>query len=284
MSNGVRDDPVFSIVVPVYNMASFVGDCLRSILKQDYPHIQLIVIDGGSKDGSKEVIRQFANKLFYWCSERDDGQTDALNKGFSRATGDIYCWLNADEEYSPDALRAVADAFRKGPNVDLVYGNRVDCDQNGSPIQTVRRPRMHPKNFTLHCGGVLPTDATFWSARAHKATGELDHQRFPHLAMDYDWFMRLSFHVDDWVYLDRAIGLFKHHANRQTRPEYRDEVQALWSLARARCIQEKNVSAMELVLGWFCWGAWARIQSKNLRLPRISTLLRILGSERRRTS
>ncbi len=276
-----RKHLVISVVVPVYNMASFIGDCLRSVVDQDYPHVQVIVIDGGSTDGTRDIVEKFKDKLFYRCYEPDGGQTDALNKGFACATGDINCWLNADEEYLPGTLTAVAEEFRRGKDVDLVYGNRVDCDENGVALRTLRRPRMHPKHYTLYCGGVLPTDATFWSARAHRAAGSLDAGAFPRLAMDYDWFLRLSFYVKGWVYLDRSMSLFKHHGKRQTKVEKTEEVRALWLQARRKCLNTKQVSAISLALGWIYWGTLARLQQGNLRTPKGSTLLRLLSAVKR---
>lgn len=270
-------DPVITVVVPVFNTALFIGDCLRSILRQNGVRTEIIVIDGGSTDGSREVIEGFQADLAYWASEADDGQTHALNKGFDCATGDILCWLNADEEYLPGALSAVADAFLADPDIDFVFGDRVVCDATGVPLHTVRKPRMHPKRYTLYCGGVYPSDATFWSARAHRAAGGLDAERFAHLAMDYDWFLRLSPHVKGWVRLDRQISLFKNHNARKTTADTRQEVEKLWTLARARFRERHGVGSLDLAAGWLYWGMRHRAQLGDVRLPRASTLYRLLA-------
>src|SRR6266699_7076762 len=100
-----------SVVTPSYNQAQYLETTLRSVLEQDYPHLEHIVIDGGSTDSSVAVLQRDSSRLAHWCSEKDRGQADANAKGFQRATGDILCWLNSDDVFLPGALRAVAEFF-----------------------------------------------------------------------------------------------------------------------------------------------------------------------------
>ncbi len=108
--------PKISIVTPSYNQAEFLERTILSVLNQNYPNLEYIIIDGGSTDGSVEIIKKYEKFLAYWVSEKDKGQADAINKGFKRATGDIVAWQNSDDTYSPDALQSVAGFFRQNPN------------------------------------------------------------------------------------------------------------------------------------------------------------------------
>src|SRR5262245_28439570 len=107
-------EPRFTIVTPSFNQARFLERALRSVAEQDYPHVEHFVIDGGSTDGSVDVIRKYAHRLAGWVSERDAGQADALDKGFRRATGDILAWINSSDEYLPGAFRRVAERYVSG--------------------------------------------------------------------------------------------------------------------------------------------------------------------------
>ena len=136
--------PRITIITPVFNNVHFIESCILSILNQNYPNLEYIVIDGGSNDGTLEIIENYAEKLTYFISEKDRGQTHALNKGFAKATGQILAWLNADEEYLPGTLLEVGKHFKNYPDLDLYYGQRIIVDINKNEIGRKYFPKMSP--------------------------------------------------------------------------------------------------------------------------------------------
>src|SRR5262249_25886537 len=122
--------PGFSIVMPSFRQAHYIDRSIRSILNQRYPDTELIVIDGGSQDGTVAILESYARQLAYWRSEPDQGQSDALNKGFRQATGEIVGWLNSDDLYLPGAFQDVARVFNAHPEIDVVYGDWFAIDPN----------------------------------------------------------------------------------------------------------------------------------------------------------
>ena len=123
--------PLVSIVTPSYNQAIYLEDTLRSVLNQDYPRIEYIVIDGGSTDGSQEIIQRYADRLAYWTSEPDSGQADAINKGLRRTTGEIVAWLNSDDMYMADAVQEAVEALDASPEAGMVYADGLMVDAGG---------------------------------------------------------------------------------------------------------------------------------------------------------
>ena len=121
--------PRISIVTPSFNQGRFLERTILSVLNQNYPNLEYIVMDGGSTDESVEIIKKYENYLAYWISEKDNGQSDAIKKGFQKSTGEILAWLNSDDIYLSGALRGVAGFFRDGKGTEVVYGNRYIIDE-----------------------------------------------------------------------------------------------------------------------------------------------------------
>ena len=127
-----------TIVTPSYNQARFLEATIRSVLSQDYPSIEYLLIDGASTDGSVDIIRRYSDRLAWWVSERDSGQSEAINKGLQRAKGEIIGWLNSDDLYLPGAVTAAVAAFRKHPEAGLVYGDALAIDAQGRGFNLMR--------------------------------------------------------------------------------------------------------------------------------------------------
>jgi glycosyltransferase involved in cell wall biosynthesis len=207
--------PLVSIVTPSFNQARYLEETILSVLDQDYPRTELIVMDGGSSDGSLAVIEKYAARLAHWVSEADLGQTDAINKGFSLARGEIYAWLNSDDTYRPGAVGEAVEALRQRPDVGMVYGQAYYVDEAG------RAMARYPAGPTDHRGlrrGVttIPQQTTFFRSRLWKMVGPLDPSFY--YAMDYDLWVRLSA-VSPIAYVRRPWANFRIHDASNTRRE-----------------------------------------------------------------
>ncbi|HNY64286.1 MAG TPA: glycosyltransferase family 2 protein [Deltaproteobacteria bacterium] len=185
------EQPLLSIVTPSYNQAGFLEEAILSVLAQDYPHIEYIIIDGGSTDGSIDIIRKHAGHLTSWVSEPDAGQCDAINKGWRMSSGDIVAWLNADDTYCPGAVSTVVDLFRRNPGTVLVHGGANTCDREGRRVLFTKRPAgMDPYGMIAACGGVSTQPSVFLSRAVLEDVGYLDPGL--HYVMDWEYWIRIG--------------------------------------------------------------------------------------------
>ncbi|TXI79038.1 MAG: glycosyltransferase [Flavobacteriales bacterium] len=180
---------LISIITPSYQQRAYLEECLRSVHEQAYPYLEHIVVDGGSDDGSREVIEQHAHRLAWWCSEADRGQSDAINKGLGHATGGVFSWLNSDDRLLPGALQAVGDAFAADPNLVVLEGHRLlespDGVQERSRLNDTARPDA------LFIAPAVNQQSTFYHRDAVRAVGGVDPTL--HYAMDLDLWWRVLF-------------------------------------------------------------------------------------------
>ncbi|GIV64217.1 MAG: hypothetical protein KatS3mg045_1556 [Bellilinea sp.] len=201
-----------SIITPSYNQARYLEETMRSVLEQDYPHIEYIVVDGGSTDGSREIIEKYADRLAWWVSEKDRGQTEAINKGFGRARGEVLAWLNSDDTYQPGAVRDAVEFLQQNPQVGLVYGDANYIDEHGRVIG--RFPAAQTDYRRLRQGYVhIPQQAAFFRADLWRKVGPLDESFY--FAMDYDLWVRLAREAPI-VYHPRLWANFRLHSDAKT--------------------------------------------------------------------
>lgn len=182
-------EPLVSIVTPSYNQAQYLERTITSVLSQTYPRLEYYVMDGGSTDGSLEIIRKHAGRLAGWVSERDRGQTDAINKGFGRAKGEIFAWLNSDDTYEPQAVAEAVAYLQSHPQAGMVYGDTHFIDEEDRPLG--KFPAAQTDYARLRRGYVhIPQQAAFFRAELWRKVGPLDPTFY--FAMDYDLWVRLS--------------------------------------------------------------------------------------------
>jgi len=199
--------PLISIITPSYNQGRFIEETIRSVIEQDYPRIEYIIIDGGSSDETLSVIRRYESKIAWWVSERDQGQTDAINKGFARAAGDILAWINSDDTYLPGALRSAAQFLHDHPDVGMVYGDANLVDEYGNLFG--RFPARQTDYQRLRRGSVhIPQQSSFFRAMLWRKVGPLDPSFY--FAMDYDLWVRLA-RISRLAYTPQVWANFRLH-------------------------------------------------------------------------
>jgi glycosyltransferase involved in cell wall biosynthesis len=184
-----EEKPLVSIITPSFNQAHYLEETILSVLNQDYPNLEYLIVDGGSQDGSLEIIRKYAHRLAWWVSEKDQGQTDAINKGFAHANGDILAWLNSDDTYQPGAISQAVAYLQAHPEAAMVYGDANLIDQQGQVIG--KFPARQTDYQRLRQGFVhIPQQAAFFRAELWRKVGPLDPSFY--FAMDYDLWVRIA--------------------------------------------------------------------------------------------
>jgi glycosyltransferase involved in cell wall biosynthesis len=203
---------LISVVTPVLNQRAFISQTIDSIIGQDYPYLEYLVVDGGSTDGTLEIVQRYKDRL-RWISEADDGQSAAINKGWRMTDGDIVAWLNADDTYLPGAVRKVAEFMAVHADVDVVYG---DCDYIDSRGQFMRPYPVRPHDYremvrtTLN---YIPQPATFIRRRVLKAEGLLDENL--HYVMDFDYWLRVGRRCT-FAYLPVRLATLRLHQSAKS--------------------------------------------------------------------
>jgi glycosyltransferase involved in cell wall biosynthesis len=201
-----------SIITPSYNQAVFLERTIHSVLNQTYPDIEYIIIDGGSQDDSVNVIHKYQDKLKGWVSEKDQGQTDAINKGFAMANGEILAWINSDDTYEPDAIKIAVESLDTHPDVGLIYGDTKFINEKDEVIGTF--PAALTNYAKLRQGYVhIPQQAAFFRASLWKQVAPLDPSFY--FAMDYDLWIRLA-KLSGIAYIHNHWANFRLHGEAKT--------------------------------------------------------------------
>ena len=224
--------PKISIITPSYNQVEFLGRAIESVLNQNYPNLEYIIIDGGSTDGSKELIESYADKLTYWESAKDKGQYYAINKGFEKSTGEIMAWLNSDDMYFNGALATVAEIFGNFNDVNWVMGVPTVFDEKDRAIVADRNRKRKCSRFHYFASTDyewIQQESTFWNRALWEKAGAFINTEYK-LAADFELWMRFYQHSKLDI-LDSLIGGFRmRKSNQKTLEsvnEYLNEAQKI---------------------------------------------------------
>jgi hypothetical protein len=217
--------PRISIVTPNYNLAPYLERTLASVLGQNYPNLEYIVLDGGSTDRSVDIIRQYGDRLAYWASRPDNGPYATINEGFARSTGEIMAWLNSDDMYLPGCLSVVAEIFSYHPEVEWISSTRpVAWNENGQAVwvgdmkgfsrEAFLRGEYSPRGSTLYTRGCIQQESTFWRRSLwERAGGHLD-ERYRRAA-DFELWARFFEHAE-LQGVDALLGGFRFRTGQVT--------------------------------------------------------------------
>ena len=214
--------PRISIVTPSYNQGAFIEETIQSVLDQNYPNLEYIIMDGGSTDNTLDVIRKYERHLAFWASEKDHGAADAIAKGLARTTGSIMAYLNSDDIYVPGALKSAAERLT-GSNVDVVYGNAQWIDGKGAVIGERRQTPFSALGY-LYGGFDLQQPTTFWKREIFQKVGGMDPSFY--FAFDSDLFFRFIRDGARFSHIPRLMAAYRIHPTSKSSTE------------RERCEQE----------------------------------------------
>jgi glycosyltransferase involved in cell wall biosynthesis len=261
--------PLISIVMPSFNQADYIEEAICSIIDQDYPNLEFMVFDGGSTDGSREIIEKYAPRLAFWRSGPDRGQSDAIAQGFARAQGDLLGWVNSDDALLPGALNRIARAYRENPAGGIFGGNYILMDEAGRII----RCKRHPANagwfarrgiFAFNPPGSFFRNQDYWAVKGLRI--EL------HYVMDTDLYIRMVSNGARYVHVDRYLSFFRKHRDQKTTALLEDALreekkmqEELWPAPLRRYARQKRWGVL-FRLWQVINGNYLRMQLDTLKL------------------
>jgi glycosyltransferase involved in cell wall biosynthesis len=205
--------PKISIITPSFNQVNFIEKTIDSVLSQGHPNLEYLIVDGGSNDGSLEIIRKYDKYLSWWVSEPDQGQAHALNKALKRVTGEWVGWQNSDDYYLPGALNAASEIQSTvSEKIGVIAGAMLMVNSLGEPIRELRY--VKPTFRSLRAEGmVIANQSTWWRRSLHEKLGFLDEKY--NCSFDFDWFLRLLKNTDAY-YIDDLLGALRLHDGTKT--------------------------------------------------------------------
>jgi glycosyltransferase involved in cell wall biosynthesis len=207
--------PKISVVIPSFNHGDFIESSLLSIINQNYPNSEIIVIDAGSHDDTHSIVQKHRSHIAHWISEADKGQGHALNKGFKKATGDIYSWLNASDIYLPGTFWEVANIFINHPHTMVCYGNWYTIDESDNIIShhyalKPRKPHAAYENIEVYNQGL------FWRKQVHDRFGGFDENLIQKIDIDMILSFLINEKTENFYNTNSFLGAFRHHNGQKT--------------------------------------------------------------------
>ncbi len=264
--------PKISVITPSYNQVKYLERTIKSVLDQNYPNLEYIIIDGGSTDGSVDLIRRYANRLAHWVSERDSGQPNAINKGLRAATGDWVAWQNSDDVFYPGAFMSVASVAASIRDVQLIIGNMNLIDKDDHLLRAIKYVKPTYRSLLAE-RMVLTNQAAFWRRGLHSNVGFLDESL--DCAFDYEWFLRVLRHGVRATHVNATWGGLRMHGDTKTsnlkevfEREFRDILRGRelsWGVKKYYELRRLLLTAANGEFAYVAGGVASRLMSKFRR-------------------
>lgn len=213
-----KEYPKISVITPSFNQAQYLEETILSVLNQNYPNLEYFVVDGGSTDGSVDIIKKYSNKLTWWVSEKDSGQSNAINKGFAKATGDIICWLNSDDVFCENTLNIVADSYMLH-HWHWLTSSCIVIDEKSHilkrltpnlPESSFEWIKMLVKGFSFE----ILQPSTFWTRNVFEKVGFLDESL--HYSFDHEFLLNIYIHSGKPFLVSSSLSKFRIHGQSKT--------------------------------------------------------------------
>lgn len=207
-----------SIITPTLNRAKFLEENILSVKNQDYPYLEHIIIDGGSTDGTVELLKRYENQYnMKWISEKDKGIIDALNKGFRIAKGDIFCWLDSDDTYLPGTIKKIVEVFQKYPEVDLVFGDVLITNGKKQIIDYIKFTDFSLETL-IYEGGCINPAAAFWRRELYNKLGGIDKKYL--WCPDFNFFVKAGASKARFYHIRDFLAYYSHHPEQILSKDY----------------------------------------------------------------
>jgi glycosyltransferase involved in cell wall biosynthesis len=257
----MKDFPKITIITPSYNQGQYIENTILSILNQDYPNLEYIIIDGGSTDNTVAIIKKYEERIHYWVSEKDSGQSNAINKGFKIASGDIVNWINSDDQLMPGALMSLAKRFQENPDAIMIHG-RIEYFGETTPYYS-RNLSVKDIETRYAAHICMPQPATFYRKQLLDEQGLLDESL--HFSMDTDLFIRAGLHYTI-VQVEDVFSRFRLHAASKSvsafNKKFLDDNTVIFSKVLATLGAEKEIAVLQKLT---LYTAPASLYNKPLR-------------------
>jgi len=204
--------PLISVITVTFNRIKYLEKTILSVQNQDYPCLEHIIIDGGSTDGTVDLLKSYDGQYnMRWSSEKDEGISDGLNKGFKMAKGSIFCWLDSDDVYLQGTIKKIVDVFQKRPEIDLVFGDILIINSDDEKINNIKFTDFSFENW-IYEGGCINPSAAFWRKELHKKIGGLDKK--------YMWSPDIYFFTEagacgaKFYHINRPLAAYRYHSDQ----------------------------------------------------------------------